>query len=176
MRPCPPVCRGPNISTVGVLTWKHRWEMLNWILTLNCDFLWYWLIFFQFLFPHRLQLSETETPASSEGIRINLPTEVSTDDATVRSKRSGKEGDIHPAMNLVAAGNKRLWNDNDSSEINPPAVGSKRPRNDEERLPSTRSYYFRRCRWILWHTLKRTTPTCYCCVHTGKEDNRCWHQ
>ena len=35
---------------------------------------------------------EAESPPPIEGIRIKFPTEVSTDDATVRSKRSGKEG------------------------------------------------------------------------------------
>ena len=38
-------------------------------------------------------------------------------------------------MNPPAAGNKWLRNDNDSSEMIRPAVGSKRPRRDEERLP-----------------------------------------
>ena len=75
-------------------------------------------------------MSETGSPPPSEGIRTNLHTEVSTDDATVRSKRSRNEGDVQPA-----AGSKRLRNDNDSAEMNPSAAGSKRPRNDEERLP-----------------------------------------
>ena len=72
-------------------------------------------------------MSETESPPPSEGIRTNLPTKVSTDDTTVRSKRSGNEGDVQPAMNPPAAGSKRLRNDNDSAEMNPSAVAASVP-------------------------------------------------
>ena len=50
-------------------------------------------------------MSKEESLAPIEGIRIKVPTEVS-------SKRSGKEGDIHPTINPPAAGNKRLRNVN----------------------------------------------------------------
>ena len=64
-------------------------------------------------------MSEGESPPPIEGILIKVPTEAS-------SKRSGKEGVIHPAINPPTAGNKQLRNDNYTSEINPAAVGCKR--------------------------------------------------
>lgn len=61
------------------------------------------------------------------------PTEASSNATSLRNKHSGKDEDMQPVLNPPAPDDEWLPNDEDSLEMHPPAVGSKRPRNIDER-------------------------------------------
>ena len=61
------------------------------------------------------------------------PTQASSNATSLRIKHSGKNEDMQPVLNPPAPDDEWLSNDEDSLEMNPLALGSKRPRNNEER-------------------------------------------
>ena len=60
------------------------------------------------------------------------PTEPSSNATSLRINHCGKDEAMQPALNPPAADDEWFPIDEDSLEMNPPAVGSKRPRNNEE--------------------------------------------
>ncbi|KAK2558902.1 Cyclin-dependent kinase A-2, partial [Acropora cervicornis] len=82
----------------------------------------------------KLKISKGESSAHSEGMRTAhpSPTEASSNASSLRINHCGKDEDMQPALNPLAPDDEWFPSDEDSLEMNPRAVGCKRPSNNEE--------------------------------------------
>ena len=79
-------------------------------------------------------MKESHQPIVNEcALLVPVPQNPSSNATSLRFKHFGKEEDMQPVLNPPPPDDEWLPNDEDSLEMNPLAVGSKRPRNNEER-------------------------------------------